>query len=70
MGRNKRLNDTILDDEPVRSEGVQHASEEQRRTRTSSSRANEVVGTKPKGHFTADMPGSERKVQCYKDKTA
>ena len=33
-----------LEDEPLRLEGVQHATEEERRTSTSSSRANEVVG--------------------------
>ena len=35
-----------LEDEPLRSEGVQHATEEEQRTSTSSSRANEVVGPK------------------------
>ena len=61
MDRNKRLKDMMLEDEPLRSEGIQHATEEEWRTRTSSSRANEVVGPKPKGHSAADVPGSERK---------
>ena len=58
----------MLEDEPLRSESIQHATEEERRTGTSSSRANEVVGPKPKGRSTADMPGSERKVGCCKEK--
>ena len=62
MIRNKRLKDMMLEDGPLRSEGVQHATEEERRTRTSSSTANEVAGPKPKGRSTADAPGSERKV--------
>ena len=49
-----------LEDEPLRLEGVQHATEEEQMT--SSSRANEVVGPKPKGCSAADAPGSERKV--------
>ena len=64
MDRNKRLKDMMLQDEPCRLESVQHVTEEERRTSTStsSSRANEVVGPKPKGHSTVDAPGSERKV--------
>ena len=52
----------------LRSEGVQHVTEEERRKSTSSSRANEVIGPKPKGCSAADAPGSERKVQCCKEK--
>ena len=62
MDSNKRLKDMTLEDEPLRSEGVQYANEEDRRTSTSSSRANEVVGPKPKGRSAVDVPGSERKV--------
>ena len=62
MKRNKKLKDTTLEDEPLRSEGVEHATEEERRTRTNSSRANEVVGPKPKRRSAVDVPGSERKV--------
>ena len=64
MIRNKRLKDMILEDGTLRSEGVQHPTEEERKTSTSSSRANEVVGPKAKGHSA----GSERKVQCCKEK--
>ena len=62
MNRNKRLKDMTREEELLRSEGVQHATKEQQRTSTSSSRANEVVGPKPKGHSAADVHGSERKV--------
>ena len=58
----------MLEDEPLRSEGIQHATEEERRTSTSNLRANEVVGPKPKGCSAVDVPGSERKVQCCKEK--
>ena len=57
-----------LEDKPLRSEGIQHATEEERRTSTSSSRANERVGPKPKGRSAVDARGSERKVWCYKEK--
>ena len=57
-----------LEDGTLRSEGIQHATEEEQRTRTSSSRANEVVGPKPKGCSAADLRGSEKKVQCSKEK--
>ena len=57
MNKNKRLKDMTLEDGPLGSEGVQHATEEEQRTSASSSRANEVVGPKPKGHSAVDMPG-------------
>ena len=57
-----------LEDGTLRSEGVQHTTEEERRTSTSSSRANDVVVPKPKGCSAVDVPGSERKVQCFKEK--
>ena len=68
MNRNKRLKDMMLEDRPLRSEGVQHATEEEWRTSTSSSRANEVAGQKPKGCSAADVPGSKRNVRCCKKK--
>ena len=68
MIRNKRLKDMTLEDGPLRSKGVQHATEEERRTRTSSSRANEVAGPKPKGRSAVVVLGSERKVRCWKEK--
>ena len=43
-----------LEDEPLRLEGAQHATEEERRTSMSSSRANEVVGPKTKGRSAVD----------------
>ena len=68
MMRNKRLKDMTLEDGPLRSEGVQHATEEELKTSTSSFRTNEVVGPKPKGRSAVGMPGSERKVRCCKEK--
>ena len=58
----------MLEDEPLRSESIQNATEEEQRRSTSSSKANEVVGPKPKGRSAADVCGSERKVQCCKEK--
>ena len=57
-----------LEDGPLRWEGIQHVTEEEQRTSTCSSRANEVVGPKPKGRSAVDVPGSERKVPCCKEK--
>ena len=59
MNRNKRLKDMTLEDGTLNSEGIQHVIEEEQRTST---RANEVVGPKPKGRSAVDVPGSERKV--------
>ena len=66
MDRNKRLQDMMLKDEPLSLEGIQHVTEEEQRT--SSSRANEVVGPKSKGCSAVDTCGSERKSQCCKEK--
>ncbi|XP_053217975.1 elongation factor 1-beta isoform X1 [Podarcis raffonei] len=57
-----------LEDKPLRSEGVQHATKEERRTRTSRSRADKAGGTKPKGHSVVDVPGSEKKAERLKGK--
>ncbi|XP_060137402.1 uncharacterized protein LOC132593028, partial [Zootoca vivipara] len=65
---NRHIKVMTLEDEPLRSEGVQHATEEERRTSTSRFRADEAAGPKPKGRSVADMPGSERKVRCCKEK--
>ena len=62
MDRNKTLKDKMLKDGPLRSEGIQHATVEEQKTGTSSSRVNEVVGLKLKGLSAVDAPGSERKV--------
>ena len=61
----KRLKDMTLEDGTLRSDGVQHVTEEEQRS-TSSSRVNEVVGPKPKGRSAVDVPGSERKIRCCK----
>ena len=60
MDRNKRLKDMTPEDEPLRSEGVQHITEQ--RTNIGSSTADEVVGPKQKGCSAVDVPGSEQKV--------
>ena len=52
----------MLEDEPLRSEGIEYATEEEWRTSTSSYRDNEVVGPKLKGCSAVAAPGSERKV--------
>ena len=52
------MKDMTLEDEPLRLKGVQHATEEEQGTRTSSSRANEVIGPKS----DVDVPGSKTKV--------
>ena len=68
MIRNKRIEDMMLEDGPLSSKVIQHATEEEQRTSTSSSRANEVAGPKPKECSAVDVPGSERKLQCCKEK--
>ena len=55
-----------LEDEPLRSKSVQYATEEERRTSTSSSRANEVVGPKSKGCSAVDVPGMKGKSDAAK----
>ena len=59
-----------LEDGTLRLEGVQHSTEEEWRTSTGSSRANEVVEPKLKGRSAVNVPGSEREVQCCKENTA
>ena len=55
------------EDEPLRSEGVQYDTGEERRAIPSSSRKSEAAGPKPKGRSVVDVSGSERKVQCCKE---
>ncbi|KAF7252011.1 Calmodulin, partial [Varanus komodoensis] len=62
-----RQRDTMLEDEPLRSEGVQCATGEEQRTSTSSTKKNEATGSKPKGHSVANVSGGERRVRCCKD---
>ena len=63
MGSLKKLKDMTPEDEPLRLEGVQHATGEERRAIPSSSRKSEVAGPKPKGHSVVDVSGSERKAR-------
>ena len=44
----KKQKDVTLEDEPLRSEGVQYATGEERRAITNSSRKNEAAGPKQK----------------------
>ena len=55
------------EDEPLRSEGVQYTTGEERRAIPSSSRRGEAAGPKLKGRSVVDVPGSERKVRCCKE---
>ncbi|KAM3847525.1 ribonuclease P protein subunit p21 isoform 5-T6 [Vipera latastei] len=67
MDSTKRQNDMTLEDEPLRSEGIQYATGEEQRASTSSTRKNEATGPKPKGRSAVDVSGGERKVRCCKD---
>ena len=71
MDRNKTLENMTLEDGSLRSEGVQHATEEERRTSTSSFIANEVVGPKPKGCSAVDTcPVVKERSDAAKKNTA
>uniref|UniRef100_A0A670I388 Endonuclease/exonuclease/phosphatase domain-containing protein n=1 Tax=Podarcis muralis TaxID=64176 RepID=A0A670I388_PODMU len=65
---NRHIKVITLEHEPLRSEGIQHATEEEWRRTARKFRADEAPGPKPKGRSVADMLGSERKVQCCKEK--
>ncbi|KAF7251087.1 Craniofacial development protein 2 [Varanus komodoensis] len=67
MDSTKRQKDMTPGDEPLRSEGVQYATGEEQRASTSSTRKNEVTGSKLKGHSVADVSSGERRVRCCKD---
>ena len=62
MSSMKRQKDTILEDKPLRSKGVQYATGEERRAITNGYRKNEVAGSKQKR-----WSGGESKVQCCKE---
>ena len=67
MNGMKRQKDKTLEDEPLRSEGVQYATGEEQRAITNSSRKNEASGPKRKQCSVMDVSGGERKVQCCKE---
>ncbi|KAF7237537.1 Chromodomain-helicase-DNA-binding protein 1-like [Varanus komodoensis] len=67
MDSTKRQKDTMPEDEPLRSEGVQCATGKEQRASTSSDRKNEATGSMPKGHSVADVTGGERRVRRCKD---
>ena len=61
----KKQKDVTLEDEPLRSEGVQYATGEETRTITYSSNKNEVAGPKREllsRHLAVDVSGGESKV--------
>ena len=56
-----------LEDEPLRSEGVQYATGEEWRTITNSSRKNEAAGPKQKQPSFVHVSDGESKIQCCKE---
>ena len=67
MNNMKRQNYIILEDEPPRFESVQHASGEECRAITNSSRKNEVAGPKQKWWSAVDGSDGENKVWYWKE---
>ena len=61
MNRKKRQKYIKVEDEPLRSEGVQYATGEEWRAIASSYRKNEVAGPKKKQHKVIDVSGGESK---------
>jgi len=59
----EKQKDMTLEDEPLRSEGIQYATGEEWRN---SARKNEEAGPKLKRLSVVDMSGGESKVWCYK----
>nr|XP_042086679.1 craniofacial development protein 2 isoform X3 [Ovis aries] len=62
-----RLSGRTSEDEPRRSEGVQHAAGEERRADTNTSSKNEAAGPKWKGQPAVDVSGDESKLRCCKE---
>ena len=67
MSSMKKQKDMAVENESPRTEGVQYATEEDRRAITNSFRKNEATGPKWKQWSVVDMTGSESKVQCCKE---
>ncbi|KAF7254619.1 Craniofacial development protein 2 [Varanus komodoensis] len=67
MDNPERQKDMMLEDEPLRLEGVQCATGEEQKASNTSTRKNEVTGLKPKGQSVVDLSGGERKVRCCKE---
>ena len=67
MDSMKRQKDTMSEDGPSRSEGVQYATGKQQRAITNSSRKNEEAGPKQEWLSGMDVSGGESKVQCCRE---
>ena len=63
----RRLKDRMLEDELPRSEGVQYATGEERRTISNSYGKNEAPRPKPEWCSDVDVSGGESKVWCCKE---
>ena len=55
------------EDEPLKSESVLHATEEEWKAITDSSRKNEIAGPNQKRHSDVNVSGSESQVRCCKE---
>ena len=62
----KRQKEMTPEDNPPRSKGVQHTTEEEQRTIIKSSRKNEVAGTMWKWSSVLNVSGGKSKFQRYK----
>ena len=66
-GQYEKTKNMILEDEPLRSEGIWYATGEECRAVTSSFRKNEMTGPKRKQGSVVYVSGGESKVQCCKE---
>ena len=66
----KRLRNMMPEDEPLRLEGVQYATGEERRAIPSSSRKSEAAWPKPKGHAFMDGLEVKGKSDAVKNNSA
>ena len=62
-----RQKDTILEDEPPRSEGVQYDTGEEQRAIANSSGKNEAAGPKWERHLAGDVSGGKSNFRCCKE---
>ena len=67
MNSMKYQKDMTPKDEPPRWEGIQHATKEEQRAITNSSKKNEVSGPKQKQWSVMDVSGGESKIRCNKE---
>ena len=62
-GHTEKAKTMTLEDEPLKSESVLYATEEEWKATTDSSRKTEVAGPNQKRHSAVDVSGSESKEQ-------